>query len=129
MLEKLETLEKFSATAAILYWLTLPTSITKRFKPLCQTMNTFQQLLFFSSHLFWAQFVVCSSRVILHLPSFQIINNVIAIGWTELRHVILHWFSKCSVRSPRAPRAICLLIEILTWLILQLSKEAITTYE
>jgi len=37
-----------------------------------------------------------------------------------------HRFSKCSVRSPRASRAIRLLIEILTWLILQLSKEAIT---
>ena len=42
------------------------------------------------------------------------------------RGALGHKFSKCSVRSPRAPRAIRLLIKILTWLILQLSKEAIT---
>ena len=32
-------------------------------------------------------------------------------------------------RNLEAPRAIRLLIKILTWLILQLSKEAITTYK
>ena len=47
---------------------------------------------------------------------------VIVVKSGELKHR----FSKCSVRSPRAPRAIRLLIKILTWLILQLSEEAIT---